>query len=178
MPSPPTTYAKRNKRWLTQEVLNLVGIDLDNDGVIDALNVNLLGAQLQFPSEVEIKNDIGNPVPVTIVSGAGTQTSFIKYGKQSAVPNSSLTTVITHTVTTTDLYLTGFILTGEIDAEVGLYVNTSRAIPGRTSEQDRNLMLPFPSPLRMVVGTILDLKVEHFYNGKTSDFEAALIGYY
>ena len=178
MPSPPTTYAKRNKKWLTQEVMNLVGIDLDGDGIIDALNVNLLGAQLQFPTEVEIANDIGNPVPVTIVSGAGTQTSFVKYGKQSAVPNGTLTTILTHTVVTTDLYLTGFIMTGEIDAEVGLYINTARAIPGRTSEQDRNLMLHFPSALKMAVGTILDLKIEHFYNGKVSDFEAALIGYY
>lgn len=174
MPAPPVTYPTRNKRWLTQEVANLVAIDLDGDGIVDALNINIKGAQLQFPPEVEITNDYGNPVPVSIVSGSGI--AFLEFGSSTSIPANSLTTVLTHTVATSPLFLTNFFSSGELDAEVSFYVNTVRKLVWRTSEQQRNAEVPI-GPLRFPIGTILDIKVVHFYTGKTADFEASLVGY-
>jgi len=150
-------------RWEAQEILNLVSLDLNGDGFPDVLDVNLAGAT--------------NPIPVTIVSGGGITQNVFDYGTAVIVPANTVTTIKTHTVTGSTLFVTGWTASGEVDAEYQFFINASKVLTWRTSEQQRNAFVPFPNIVRSVVGTIFDIKVLHFYPGKVSDFDATLIGY-
>jgi hypothetical protein len=159
---------------LTQEVANLVAIDTDADGIIDALNVKVVSGGIS--SSVTVVNTAVNPVPVTIIAGGGTGVPFVEFGTALSIPANSLTTVLTHTVGTAPLILTHFYASGELDATVSFYINTVRKLSWRTSEQQRNAEVDVGA-LQFAIGTILDIKIVHYYNGKTADFEASLVGY-
>ncbi len=85
-------------------------------------------------------------------------------------------TILTYTVSTKQLWLDQIIVTGDVDAEYSIWIDTENKAGFRTSEQDRTGQVPFKPAHNMPVGTIIDIKVRHA-NTSSSDFKASLIGH-
>jgi len=109
---------------------------------------------------------------VTTVVGS----SEIIFGNATVVPSTTITTVVTHTVVGSTLYLDGFQLTGQVDGEITFVINTLIKMKIRSAEMDRNGVMIFPAPIKLTVGDIVDVKIEHFDTG-TFTFNATLFGH-
>lgn len=114
---------------------------------------------------------IGASVPATPT------TSFLEYDSVVTVPDNSLTTIISHTVVTSDLLLDSIIATGTVDGEYTVVIDGDIKVKYRTSEQDRTVRIPFPVSQKIGVGSIIDVKVVHYEASLTGDFDASLIGH-
>ena len=103
--------------------------------------------------------------------------SIIERQPATLVPGNVETTVLTYTVSGSTLWLDEVVVTGPVDGKWGIYINTVRKIPYWTSEQNRTGIITFPKSLKLIVGTIIDIKILHNYTSFTPDFEATLIGH-
>lgn len=65
---------------------------------------------------------------------------------------------------------------GEDYAKFQLFLNTVLK-DTRRSGPDRNIDFTFESPLTLLAGDVLDVKVTHYYTGDTVAFEATIYGY-
>ena len=104
-------------------------------------------------------------------------TSVLETDTEDLVIANSQATIITYTVGVAPLYLDGFTATGNVDADFTLHINTAEKLCYRTSEQDRTAKVFFPTPQKVAAGSIIDIKVIHFYTAWTASFKATLIGH-
>lgn len=110
-----------------------------------------------------------------IISTAGSS-SVWEYAEISSVAASAVTTILTHTVTTSKLFLDMILASGDVDAEFIIVVNGSNKARYKTSEQDRTAKFLFTAAQRFNVGDIIDIKVVHFAS-TSGAFNASLIGH-
>lgn len=111
-----------------------------------------------------------------LVSLAGT-TSVWEYAEITSIASGATSTILTYTVTSTELFLDQVIASGDIDAEYTIVVDGSTKARYKTSEQNRTAQFIFTSPQRVAVGSIIDIKVTHFQTGSSGNFNTALIGH-
>lgn len=112
-----------------------------------------------------------------IVGVLNPDTSVLEYNEVSTIADNSLTTILTYTVTTSDLFLDTILASGDIDAEYRLVINSTTKAKYITSEQDRTAKIQFPVAQKFIVGTIIDIKVVHFNTTNTGSFNTTLIGH-
>ena len=98
-------------------------------------------------------------------------------GSVTAVPATTLTTIVTKTADASLTNISLISVSGDDYAKYTLVINTV-LIDTRRTGPDRNLTFDFTSnPLKTSVGDVIDIKVEHFFTGDTLDFEATIYGY-
>ena len=103
--------------------------------------------------------------------------TILQKGSALIVPNTTLTTILTFTNTSDILWFEGFNGSGEIDAEYTLVINTILKMSLMSSEQNRYVQHFFGVPgMRIEIGDIIDIKVQHFNTVVTGDFHASLWG--
>lgn len=103
-----------------------------------------------------------------------TQTITIQ-GSVSTVPDNALTTIVSYTNTSGgDLWLNMVTGTGNLDALYTLFINTNEIDNLNSAEQDRNVKFAFVKAIKVANGDIIDVKVKHFYNGKSGDFKSTI----
>lgn len=113
-----------------------------------------------------------------IISPSGSVTQSIwEYGYQNTISDGSLTTLLTYTVSTSELYLNRIMASGTVDAEYQVLINGSIKAKYMTSEQDRVAKFDFPVAQEIAVGDIVAIKVVHFRTGLVADFNCSLIGH-
>lgn len=104
------------------------------------------------------------------------ETSVRDYAAVSTIASGSYSTILSHTVTDKILWADALIVTGTVDAEIIITIDTITKFKYRTSEQDRTMHLQFPVPQRFSVGTIIDVKIRH-WRSVTADFSTTLVGH-
>jgi hypothetical protein len=104
----------------------------------------------------------------------GQEVTVIQTGSQAAVTTSTLTTLLTYTATDA-INIPRIVVSGELPAKVFLVLNTV-TIETRRMTSDRNIEFNFFSPLALVAGDILDVKVQHEFPAETSAYESTLHG--
>jgi len=95
-------------------------------------------------------------------------------GTQTGIAANLLTTIVTYTAPSAKS-ISKISVSGTEYAKFQLFKNTSLIETKRTGP-DRSVDFIFNSPLAMATNNILDIKVTHFYTGKTLDVEASIYG--
>lgn len=113
---------------------------------------------------VRIAADDSLPAPVSALAGSSI----------SGVTASTLSTILTYTVTS-DVKLTRIGVSGTDYAKFQIFRNTV-LIETKRSGPDRSLDFIFTSPLGLVSGDVLDIKVTHYAPGVLADFESTIYG--
>jgi len=124
----------------------------------------------------DVNASIDSTVPVNVEG-----ISLTKYRKQGAVtdiPHTTRTTIVTQSfVAGTFENLVLVSCSGEDYAKYYLRINTVDVDVRRTGP-DRNLQFDFTgAPLKLVIGDVVDIQVEHFFTGDLLDFDATIYGY-
>lgn len=101
-------------------------------------------------------------------------TSFLVVGSALNVPASTLTTITTYTAASAKK-ITQISVSGQVYGKFQLFKNTVLFETRRTSPE-RSLDFMFNSPLTLMPGDVLDVKVTHFQIGELSDFESTVYG--
>jgi hypothetical protein len=91
------------------------------------------------------------------------------------VAPSAITTIISYTVTGTDLWFDGFVASGTVDAEYTMHIDATEEISLWTSEQNRNIQFYPVKPMKISVGSTVAIKAIHYTSG-TADFKATVLG--
>jgi hypothetical protein len=126
---------------------------------------------------VNIVDEPATAVLEDILDSLKPGTSVLETDTEDLVIANSQATIITYAVGVTPLYLDGFTATGNVDADFTLHINTAEKLCYRTSEQDRTAKVFFPTPQKVAAGSIIDIKVIHFYTAWTASFKATIIGH-
>lgn len=167
MADEPIQRIKQSQRLSEQQMQNY---GFDSDFEIPA--VEIIGHYNGTDTLLRIQVDEHGKL---LISNAGTS-SVWEYSEVTSVPSAAVTTIHTHTVTSTKLFLDIILASGNLDAEYLIVVNGSTKARYKTSEQDRTAKFLFPSAQRFEIGDIIDIKVLH--DASTSgDFNASLIGH-
>lgn len=95
----------------------------------------------------------------------------IQQSSVSTVPVSSQVTILTFTATT-DHKITRISCSGESYAKYELYLDTSLIETKNVGKY--SVDFKFDIPLLVQNGQIFDVKVTHFYTGKTFDYDATI----
>lgn len=103
-------------------------------------------------------------------------TDILDSGVATAVPASTQTTVLSYTATA-NTKLTNIICGGIDNAKWQVYIDSVLKITQRAANGDRNLHIPFTTPLLLANGSTIDVKVTHTFAGDVLDFESTLLGY-
>jgi hypothetical protein len=137
------------------------------------------------PLEIVVSNgqvtDLGGgavalTIPSAVGPGSGITESLFVRGTQTSVAPSSQVTVTTFTNTGTMFWLDMIVGSGQIDAEWEIVIDASIKINGRSNGMDCLFSMPFPRPVRIPVGSIIDVKVTHYFSS-ACDFEASIVGH-
>jgi hypothetical protein len=102
--------------------------------------------------------------------------SALVVGSQTGVVDSTLTTVATFTATALIQSITNISCSGQQSAKWQLYIDTVLIDTKRTAP-GLNLEFIFGNHLGMSSGSVLDVKVTHYYTGETPDFESTIYGF-
>jgi hypothetical protein len=102
--------------------------------------------------------------------------SVWQYNEVLTIAANALTTILTYTVSGSDLYIDNILASGTVDGEFSVLINGVVKAKYRTSEQDRTTKIVLPTAQRVAVGSIIDIKVVH-YNIATADFDASIMGH-
>ncbi len=97
-------------------------------------------------------------------------------GTAAAVAATSKTTIVTLVASLKVQFITKIVLSGHDYAKFFLTVDSvdesiKRSGPDRTLEWD------FTNPFSIAIGSVVDIKVEHFATGETPTFEATIWGF-
>lgn len=139
----------------------------------------LLGAErgTQFTRRIETDSDRNLFVRIAAVDGnilVPSSVSAIAGGSVTGVTASTLTTVLTYTAATA-IRATRIGVSGTDYAKFQIFLNTV-LIETKRSGPDRSLDFAFTSPLSLVIGDVLDVKVTHYAPGVLADFESTIYG--
>jgi len=142
---------------------------------------SLLGTERGSDSTKRLETDPENNLYVHVAAddttgtpGMGGGVSPLAVGAATAVPASTLTTIVTHTAAVAQ-QVTKISCGGMVYAKYQLFLNTT-LIDTRRSGPDRAIEFVFTAPLTLAPGAVLDVKVTHFYAGQLEDFEATVYG--
>jgi hypothetical protein len=103
--------------------------------------------------------------------------SISVYGTQTGVGYNTETTVLTLTANGTR-NLTHISCSGDAYAEWRLYVNTVKVETKRSGGGfGYNTEFTWRNPISLTTGTVVDVKVIHYYNGETATFNATAYGF-
>lgn len=97
--------------------------------------------------------------------------NYIQTGSIDTVPDSVQTTIITLTATQNH-NIFRISCSGDVYAKYQLYVNSDLIETKRIGNRDIDFI--FNTPLQVLNGQILDVKVTHYYIGKTVNFDATI----
>ena len=94
---------------------------------------------------------------------------------EADVPSGVTTTIVSFTAAV-DTFITRIECSGHDYAKFTIEIDTAikftkRSGPSRDAEWD------FVSPLKILAGQIVDVRVEHFYTGDVGDYDATVLGY-
>ena len=105
-------------------------------------------------------------------------TTFHKFGSVSAVPDTTKTTIVSVTFAVQVIEnLSLMVASGDVYAKYYLTLN-GVDFEIRRSGPDPNVLFDFRAgAYGLIVGDILDVKVQHFQTGQLLDFNATLYGY-
>ena len=123
---------------------------------------------------------------VVIIGGGGTgggavtvtpAITTISQNSITTIAGSSQVTLLTYTNSSGAVALmNGFIVTGTVDAEYEMQINTIKTLVVRSSETQRNVQVFLPFGLRIENTNIVTLKVTH-YETFTASFDCSLFLY-
>lgn len=131
------------------------------------------GSQLAKRLETDSQNNLYVRVAADDTS-AGLLVSPLAVGTQTGVTANTLTTITTYAaIVQTQISMIS--CSGTVYAKFQLFKNTV-SIDVRRSGPDRSIQFGFESPLVLVPGDILDVKVTHYVVGSLEDFEATVYG--
>jgi len=131
-------------------------------GTIDALpRIQVLGGTLDYITSVGGSIN-SRPMSTTPM-----------YNEVNNVVGGAETTLLSHIVGGTPLYVYNIIATGTASAEYFLYMNGNRVMTSRTSTADRTSNLVFPGPIAATAGTLF-VKVLHEELAQ-QDFRASVV---
>jgi len=154
----------------------------DREAVVEQVGA----ATITLADELPSAPDTGNAFDITrycrprvnssgevVVSSSATPNVLLVYDTVAAVADTTLTTVASYTApsaTTVAVISAG----GEVYAVYTLVLNTVDIMTWRTGP-DRSFCKDIK--LSLATSDILDIKVEHFFPGRTFDFEASMFGF-
>jgi len=93
----------------------------------------------------------------------------------SAVAQSTLTTIVTFTMTASDQHITRISCSGEVYGKFDLIKNTTEQLETKRTGPARNVDFNFNN-FEFTTGDTLDVKVTHAYSG-THEFNATIYGF-
>lgn len=158
------------KQKITEQQIQNFSFDYD----FDMLMVEIAGYDSSTDSLKRIAVDGLGQLKVSVGSP---NVSIWEWDEVSTIAANSIATILTYTVTTTDLLIDSIFATGTVDAEYQVLLDGNIKAKYMTSEQDRTVKFNFPVAQKIAVGTIITIKVIHFRTGITADFNASLIGH-
>ena len=101
--------------------------------------------------------------------------NIIRYNEATLVTSNNLTTILTFTATQ-DTNISLLTCSGEDYAKFQLFIDTD-LIATKRSGPKRNVEWNFNAPLLLSNGSILDIKVTHWYTGEALNFESTMYAY-
>ena len=136
----------------------------------------MVTAYRNIRGKLKVSGTEGDPVFV-VVEGIAL-TNFTVNAAVTNVADATKTTILTQAFVASTLEnITIISVSGSYFAKYFLTLN-GVDIDIRRSSPDRNLQFDFTgSPLALVAGDVVDIKVEHFDVGILHDFEATIYGY-
>lgn len=184
--APPEQNWARTE-FTAQEILNLVSADLNNDGIPDVLDVRIIGANLLIEnptwnlSGLEIKNDVGNPIPmVSTLLGDG---AVSPYGEAPLVAANTDTTIVSLVVPSgKTFYLRHASASGENVARFWLEVDGATVDTQRSAFGNYNVKFTFEASegergLAVLASKVVRIRVRHKHpEGIPGDFDGKLYG--
>jgi len=103
-----------------------------------------------------------------------TDNRALHVGQAAGISQSVLTTVTTMSSTGVN-YITQIMCTGQDNARWEIYIDGSKIATQRTT--DRNVNFPFPIPLKVLDGEVVEIKVIFYGIETTATFDATIFGY-
>lgn len=116
--------------------------------------------------------DQSNPMPVVMKP----EESVSIPGANAAVPANIVTTIVSFTNTGSPFYFDGWLGTGQYEGDWFVAIDSVTSPEDRSSASSMRAGTQFTSPRRIEVGSIIDIKVEH-YGGATGQFSATIFGH-
>ena len=117
---------------------------------------------------------IRDNVFVTPVSAGISPVDVLVFGSQSAVPDTTETTVASYTALGEET-IGDIMMGGTSYARFNIYLNTVLSFVVRSGPQ-RHIDLLFGRPWQLSVGDVVDVKVIHYNTDDTDDFEVTVLG--
>lgn len=118
---------------------------------------------------------INNSVPVSVVVQPATTESYP--GANAAVLPNILTTLVSYTNTGSGpLFIDGWLGTGQYEGDWFFVIDGVTTPEDRSSASTMRAGTQYTSPRRLEVGSIIDIKVEH-YGSATGQFSATIFGH-
>jgi hypothetical protein len=118
-----------------------------------------------------------NNIEALLGSSGSVSSSIIARDVVSTVADNALTTILSYTNTGSTLWLDKIVATGNVDGEYQVVIDTVTKFTFRTAEQQRTMDFLFPVPIKIGIGSIIDVKVTHFNASITGDFVASIAGH-
>lgn len=104
-------------------------------------------------------------------------TSIIAYNEEPIVLSSITTTLLDYTNTTGGLVLMdGWTACGNMTGEFEMFINGTKNMKRRSSEQNRNCDFFVPTPIRIENNSFVTIKVTQ-YDTASASFECSLFGH-
>ena len=104
----------------------------------------------------------------------------LDYTKVAAVASvgsgTPATTISSYTAGATDVSITKILMSGGDNATWWLEVDSVVIAEFGISNNGRTRDLDFDSPFTLAAGSTLDVKMKHFFTGKTYDFRSTIFG--
>lgn len=97
-------------------------------------------------------------------------------GANAAVPANSVTTIVSFTNTGSPFFFDGWLGTGQYEGDWFVAIDSVTSPEDRSSASSMRAGTQFTSPRRIEVGSIIDIKVEH-YGSATGQFSATIFGH-
>lgn len=134
---------------------------------------SILASQRGTDYTKRIETDEENNVFVHVAKDS-VSTSNVLYNEIKNVPNSTLSTIITH-IASKDLTISKIGCSGSCYAKFLLCLNLN-IIETKRSSPSRNVEFVFNKPLLIKKDDIIELKVIHEYTNELHDFEVSIYG--
>jgi len=124
------------------------------------------------PIQVDIT---GQPISVTgTFSALSEPSSPLALGSVTNVPDNTLTTIVTYTPTA-NKKITRIAVSGTAYGKVELFLNAS-ILETKRMGPDRSVEFNFSSPLSLLTGIPLDVKITHYATSELNNFESTIYG--
>lgn len=128
------------------------------------------------PGDVLKTDGVGNLYWSDPGEGMIPTSTIEQHNRVESVGGNSQTTIVTYEAIE-DCWITGCIGTGDVPSEFTLYVNGNNKGVVRSSHQERSARILLPQAIKISSGDIVTVKVLHFEDSLTADYDATIYGY-